>query len=368
MSRLQAEGEWVADSFLEIQGTYRRQVARRVAFVGGLALLLVATAFISVSVGVASLGIDQVWGVVGAALFPARSTSSDALAETVVMQLRLPRILLAIVTGVALAGAGAVMQGNLRNPLVSPYTLGLSGGAAFGAALAIVLGTSIVGPTFGVTASFAIAANAFLFGALTMAFAYAIARLKGMAPETLVLGGVALGYLFAAGVSALKYVAPPEVLRDLVVWLMGSMSAATWAQVRLLVPLVLACMAVLLRYSWDMNALAAGDEVATNLGVDVARLRLVCLAAATLAASATVAFTGIIGFVGLVAPHISRMLIGSDHRFLIHSSCLVGALLLLVSDTLARTVAAPIEIPVGIITSLIGAPFFIYLLVRRKVR
>ena len=368
MSGLQTEGGWVSDSFLEIPGAYRRQVARRVAFVGGLALLLVATAFISVSVGIASLRIDQVWGTIWIWLFQAQGTPSDAFAQTVVMQLRLPRILLATITGIALAGAGAVMQGNLRNPLVSPYTLGLSGGAAFGAALAIVLGTSIVGPTFGVTSSFAIAANAFVFGALTMAFAYALARLKGMAPETLVLGGVALGYLFAAGVSALKYIAPSEVLRDLVVWLMGSMSGATWAQVRLLVPLVLACMAVLLRYSWDMNALTAGDEVATNLGVEVARVRLVCLTAATLAASATVAFTGIIGFIGLVAPHICRMLIGSDHRFLIPSSCLMGALLLLVSDTLARTVMAPIEIPVGIITSLIGAPFFVYLLTRRKIR
>ncbi len=246
ISGLQAKSECVADSFLEIQDAYGRQVARKAAFVGGLALLLVATAFISVSIGIASLGIDQVWGAIWIWLFPAQSTSSDAFAETV------------------------VMQGNLRNPLVSPYTLGLSGGAAFGAALAIVLGTSIVGPTFGVTSSFTIAANAFVFGALTMAFACAIARLRGMAPETLVLGGVALGYLFSAGVSALKYIAPSEVLRDLVVWLMGSMSGATWAQVRLLVPLVLACVAVLLRYSWDMNALAAGDEVATNLGVDVA--------------------------------------------------------------------------------------------------
>ncbi|WP_246187513.1 FecCD family ABC transporter permease [Neomoorella glycerini] len=321
---------------------------------------------VSVCVGTAFLTIGEVGQVIANKLILSSPASFNSLADTVVMQLRLPRILLAIVTGISLAGAGAVMQGILRNPLVDPYTLGLSGGAAFGAALAIVLGTSILGPAFSVAGKYVIAANAFIFGTITMILVYGIAQIKGIAPETLVLGGVALGYLFAAGVSALKYLAAPEVLKDLVVWLMGGMWGASWDQVRLLFPLVLLCLAVLLRYSWDINTLVAGEEIAVSLGVKVNRLRLICLTASTLAASATVAFTGIIGFIGLVAPHICRMLIGNDHRFLIPSSCLLGAVLLLVADTLARTIMAPIEIPVGIITSLIGAPFFMYLLVKRK--
>ena len=199
-----------------------------------------------------------------------------------------------------------------------------------------------------------------------MMLVYGIARIKGAAPETLILAGVAFGYLFSAGVSALKYIAHSEVLKDLVVWLMGGLWGANWMQVGLLIPLVLSCMAVLLCFAWDMNVLAAGEEVATNLGVNVARLRLVTLIIASLAASATVAFTGVIGFIGLVAPHISRRLIGSDNRFLIPCSSLLGAIILLSSDTIARTILAPTEIPVGIITSSIGVPFFLYLLLKRK--
>ncbi len=351
---------------LDIQKIYAQDVIKKVTLLGCLAFLLVAMTLVSVCTGTASLTIGEVGRVIAHKLILAPPASCNSLADTVVMDLRLPRIFLAIVTGISLAGAGAVMQGILRNPLVDPYTLGLSGGAAFGAALAIVLGTSILGPAFSVAGKYVIAANAFIFGTITMILVYGIAQIKGIGPETLVLGGVALGYLFAAGVSALKYLAAPEVLKDLVVWLMGGMWGATWDQVRLLFPLVLLCLAVLLRYSWDINTLIAGEEIAVSLGVKVSRLRLICLTASTLAAAATVAFTGIIGFVGLVAPHICRMFIGNDHRFLIPSSCLLGALLLLVADTLARTVMAPIEIPVGIITSLIGAPFFMYLLIKRK--
>ncbi|MBC7326402.1 MAG: iron ABC transporter permease, partial [Moorella sp. (in: Bacteria)] len=285
-----------------------------------------------------------------------------------VIDLRLPRIFLAVVTGISLAGAGAVMQGILNNPLVCPYTLGLSGGAAFGAALAIVLGTGVLGPAFGIAGRYLIVTNAFLFGFLTMFLVYGIARLKGSTPETLVLGGVAIGYLFSAGVSGLKYFSDSEALKELVVWLMGGLWGASWSTVGLLFPIVTVCMLVLLRYAWDMNALAAGEEVAANLGVRVNRLRLISLAFSALAASATVAFTGIIGFIGLVAPHLCRMLIGGDYRFLIPGSCLMGAALLLVSDTLARTIIAPVELPVGIITSLIGAPFFVFLLVKKKRR
>lgn len=349
-----------------IKEIYEAGIAKRVIALLTLIILLLVTALSSLVVGASSVGVGDVINTVGAYLLPNYFAPADTLAEAVIVGLRLPRILLGIITGISLAGAGAVMQGILRNPLVSPYTLGMSGGASFGAALAIVLGSSLLGAQFSTAGTFLVAGSAFLFGFSTMMLVYGIARMKGTAPQTLILAGVALGYLFSAGVSALKYIAPHEALKDLVIWLMGGLWGANWQQVGLLVPLVLLCMVILMRFAWDINALAAGEEVAINLGVNVKRLRLGVLIVASLAASATVAFTGVIGFIGLVAPHISRMLIGSDNRFLIPCSCLMGGVFLLASDTLARTVLAPAEIPVGIITSLIGVPFFLYLLLRRR--
>lgn len=351
---------------VNIRELYEAGTAKRILALLILSVLLLVIAFWSLVVGASSVGIGDVINIVGAHLMPNYFAPADTLAEAVIVGLRLPRILLGILTGISLAGAGAVMQGILRNPLVSPYTLGMSGGASFGAALAIVLGSSLLGARFSTAGTFLVAGSAFVFGFSTMMLVYGIARMKGTAPQTLILAGVALGYLFSAGVSALKYIAPHEALKDLVIWLMGGLWGANWQQVGLLVPLVLLCMIILMRFAWDINALAAGEEVAINLGVNVKRVRLGTLMVASLAASATVAFTGVIGFIGLVAPHISRILIGSDNRFLIPCSCLMGGVILLVSDTLARTILAPAEVPVGIITSLIGVPFFLYLLLKRR--
>lgn len=355
------------EQFLEVHAVYARHTFRKIGLLMFLLLVATFTGLFAVSTGAAAVSFTDVWEIVLSRVIPGMEAStSGALAETVIFELRLPRIFLAVLTGMSLAGAGTVMQGILMNPLVDPYTLGLSGGAAFGAALAIVLGTSLLGNPFGSVGGYVIVSNAFLFGLFAVLLVYGIARLKGVAPETIILGGVAIGYLFSAGVSALKYLSNNDALKELVVWLMGGMWGASWQHVKVLFPVVLFCLGILLRYAWDMNALATGEETAANLGVNVGKLRMICLIVSALGASATVAFTGIIGFVGLVAPHICRMLIGGDYRYLIPCSCLMGAVLLLVSDTLARTLIAPTEIPVGIITSLIGAPFFVYLLVKRK--
>ncbi|SHF26791.1 iron complex transport system permease protein [Desulfofundulus australicus DSM 11792] len=348
-----------------IKTAYSRHIGRKILLVGVLLGLTGATALVATAVGAAGISVADVWRVILSHLGVPVILEND-LAETVVWEIRLPRILLATITGMSLAGAGAVMQGVLRNPLVSPYTMGLSSGAAFGAALAIVLGTGLVGGNYLDVSRWLIVTNAFIFGGLTTLLAFSLARFKGMAPETLVLGGVAVGYLFQAGVSLLKYISNNEALKELVVWLMGGFWGADWQTVMLLTPVVLFCMAGLLLYAWDLNVLGAGEEVAASLGIKVGRLRVYTLTLATLAAAATVAFTGIIGFVCLVGPHICRMLVGSDNRFLIPCSCLMGAVLLLLADTLARTIIAPAEIPVGIITALMGSPFFIYLLIKKK--
>ena len=344
---------------------YTQGIKRKVFFMGVLFLILIATTLVATASGPAGISVSDAGLVILRKVIPGiQLLPQSDIAETVVMDIRLPRILLAVLSGISLGGAGVVMQGVLRNPLVSPMTLGVSSGAAFGAALAIVLGAGVGEASFG--GRYFIVISAFLFGSLSMVFVYWIARLKGTDPATLLLAGVAFGYLFSAGVSILKYISNNEALREIAVWLMGGLWGAGWSTDLLLLPVVLAGTGLLLRYAWDLNIFSAGEDVAVSLGVNTGRLMLVTLALATVITTSTVAFTGVIGFVGLIAPHICRMLIGSDHRFLIPCSCLMGAVLLLLSDTLARLVLAPVEIPVGIVTSLVGVPFFIYLLLKRK--
>ncbi|MCI3927092.1 iron ABC transporter permease [Paenibacillus sp. TRM 82003] len=323
-------------------------------------VLLLAAAYAAKAGTVGVSMREMLWIVSG-------DSRADSMNAYILREVRFPRIAMAVLAGVSLAGAGVIMQAILRNPLASPFTLGVSSGASFGAALAIVLGASLFGLEQTVrSARWLIATNAFLFGCIAVLFVYGIARLKNSSTTVLLLSGVAIGHLFSSGVSALKYFSNNEALKDLVVWLMGGFWGANWDVVRLLCPLVLLALGALMKYAWDLNVLGLGEEVAKTAGVRVKRVRFVTLLSVTLIASATIAFTGVIGFVGLVAPHISRMLIGVDHRFLIPASCLSGAILLLVSDTAARTLLSPVEIPVGIVTSVVGAPFFIYLLVKKR--
>lgn len=349
---------------------YSGYIKRKVFIILALMLILALSILYAISVGTVKIPLTDLVKIL---FYAGQDTSMDIKTSSdldiyryIFYEVRLPRIIMAIVTGMALASAGVIMQGLLRNPLASPFTLGVSSGAAFGAALAIVLGASIFGINAVRSAHWMIAGNAFIFGCLAVLFVYGIARLKNGSTTVLLLAGVAIGYLFSAGVSALKYFSNNEALKDLVVWLMGGFWGANWTVIQMLAPAMLIVFLLLMIYAWDLNALASGEEVAKTLGVKVRQVRLITLLLVTFIASATIAFTGIIGFIGLVAPHISRMFIGVDNRFLLPCSCLTGAIILLLSDTVARTIISPIEIPVGIITSLIGAPFFIYLLLKKK--
>ncbi len=260
------------------------------------------------------------------------------------------------------------MQALLRNPLVSPFTLGLSSAASFGAAMAIVFGASImpfIPPEF---QNGVIILCAFLLGWLSILLIYGISRMKGSSSATLILAGVVIGYIFTAGVMILKYLTNDEKLREITLWLMGGMWGANWGAVVIVAPITLLCFLYLESLAWDLNTLSAGDDVAKNLGVNVNGLRIKGLLISTLAASACLAFTGIIGFIGLMGPHIGRMLIGNDNRYLIPCSALLGGLILLISDTAARTIMDPIEIPVGVIMYVIGGIFFMFLILRGKHR
>ncbi len=279
--------------------------------------------------------------------------------ETILFDIRLPRIVLAVLVGGALATAGATYQGLLRNPLADPYLIGVSSGAALGATIAIV---------FNVTIWSALPLFAF-FGAMGATVAiYGIAQTSGRAtPTTLILAGVALGAFLSAITSFLMFRSESAFrTHQVIAWAMGSLSLSNWQEVSVLVPYLAIGWAVLYLHARYLNVLQLGETQAQQLGVPVARITLTLVVATSLVTAAAVAVSGLIGFVGLIIPHAVRLVWGPDHRFLLPMSALVGATFLILADTLARTLLAPTELPVGIITAFCGAPFFLYLLRRKR--
>lgn len=289
-------------------------------------------------------------------------TGPDGASEagTIIWDYRLPRILMGILAGAALGLAGAVMQGILRNPLASPFTLGIASAASFGASLAIVLGAGVV------AGGSLIVGNAFLFTLIAAALVYGLARYKGVTPpETMIMAGIAIMYLFSALTSFLQYIGSSEDVHAVVFWMFGSLGRSTWETVTVAAVLIGCTFPLFLISARSLNTLAAGDEAATSLGVPVERLRIGGMAGASLLTAGVICFTGTIGFIGLVAPHITRMVIGGDHRFLLPGTAVVGALVLLGADSIGRTIMAPQILPVGIMTAFLGVPFFILLFLRR---
>ena len=286
--------------------------------------------------------------------------SGDQLQSDIIWQLRFPRILMAIVGGAALATAGALMQGCLGNPLVSPLTLGVASGAALGAAFAIVLGFSIVS-----NSDLAIVANAFLFSLVVVAIIIQLGKLRSISAESYILVGIAITFIAGAIVSTMQYFATDAQLSQLAHWSFGSLSRPTLENALWVSVAVISLMPSALKWSWDLNTLSlGGDDFAISTGVDPAATRKKILILSALMTSVVIAFTGLIGFLGLAAPHMSRLIVGNDYRKLIPCSCVFGALLMLFADTIGRTLFAPIVIPVGIMLSVIGGPFFMYLLLK----
>jgi iron complex transport system permease protein len=253
------------------------------------------------------------------------------------------------------------MQTILNNPLASSYTLGISAGAGFGASLAIVLGIALPLPE-----SYAIAANAILFAALTCAGVYWIGGARAASAEGLVLAGIALLFLFQALLSGLQMIASPESLQQVVFWLFGSLQKSTWPKLAAMVAVLLLCVPFLVRDLWNLTAMKLGDARAGALGVDVRALRLRSFVVISMLTGVAVAFVGTIGFVGLVAPHLSRMLVGEDQRGFLPTSALQGSLLLSLASVASKTIKPGAVIPIGIVTALIGVPFFMWMVVRHR--
>jgi ABC-type Fe3+-siderophore transport system, permease component len=281
--------------------------------------------------------------------------------EMIILNIRLPRILLAGLVGAALAVAGATYQGLFRNPLADPYLLGVSSGAGLGATVAFLIPSTLSWMSFGAVPLFA-----FIGGMSAVVIVYSLARVgKTLPVTTVILAGVALGAFLSSVTSYLMTVCGEE-LHGIVFWLMGGLSLTKWAEVWTVLPCILVGITVICLYARPLNVMQLDEEQAQQLGINVERVKLILLTAATLITSAAVCFTGLIGFVGIIIPHAVRLIWGPDHRFLLPLSILVGGIFLILADTLARTMFQPTEVPVGVITAFCGAPFFLYLLRRRK--
>ncbi len=325
-----------------------------------LGFVLLAVVFVAgVAIGSVPIAPAETLAIVAHRLFGLNiPVTWQPSTEAIIWELRIPRVLTAMVVGVGLSVAGATFQGLLRNPLADPYVLGTASGAALGAAIAVVLPIELVVLQFGLV-------NALAFvGALgAVLVVYRLSRTSGMAPMTsLLLTGYAVGSLLAAGL-ALAMFASGAALRQIVSFLLGSFDASTWARLAGAAPLILIGSALVLYRARSLNGLLLGEETASHLGVDVKRERRILLALGSLLTAAAVAVSGLIGFVGLVVPHVVRLVVGPNARLVIPLSAIYGAALLATADIIARTLG---EIPVGVVTAVIGAPFFLYILRRTR--
>ncbi len=326
------------------------------AIIAGLGIGVIVIVAVSLLLGRYPIDPLQAIGMLANCIFPIDQTWTDQQA-TLFFNVRLPRILLALMVGCCLSVAGAAYQGTFQNPLVSPDILGASQGAAFGAAVAILAGFTTI----------MVSVSAFCFALITVLLVLLISsRAKGNHMMVVVLAGVMVSSLFQAGVSYAKLVADPtDELADITYWLMGSLTGAKMGQIEMIFPILLAGCIVLFALRWRINILTMGDDEASTMGVNARAIRIIVIIAATFVTAACVCVTGMIGWVGLVIPHLCRMLIGADYRKLIPASMLMGAGFLLVVDDIAR-LATTAEIPIGILTAFVGAPFFLYLITRKK--
>jgi iron complex transport system permease protein len=302
---------------------------------------------------------------IGAVSIPFANLISGELTageEAVLSSIRLPRILLAIIVGAALAVSGAALQGLFRNPLADPGLIGISSGAALAVTLMIVL----IGPLSGTLGLYSLSIAAFAGGLITCLLIFRFAGMTGSFSVTyMLLAGIAMNAIAGAGTGFLTYLSNDEQLRSLTFWTMGSLGGALWPAVMVAATIIIPATFLLTRNAQKLNILLLGEKEAHYLGVDSEQLKRIVIICTALSVGVAVAVSGIIGFVGLVVPHLIRLIIGPDHRLLIPASALLGAILLLVADSFARTLVAPAEMPVGILTSLIGGPFFLWLLIKQ---
>jgi len=343
----------------QIEAEYKTFVGRKILFILLLIVLIIALIGIATTLGIINLSVWEVYSVILYRFFPGFFPQPDEIAEQVVWNIRLARILFGILAGMGLGIAGAVMQVVLKNPLASPYTLGISSAAGFGAAVAIILGWGFFG-------NFLIAGNAFVFALISSMIIVGMAKHRGATPEIMILTGITIMYFFSACVTLLEYFADPDAVKGVVFWMVGSMGRASWDKFFILASVLAICLPLLIWKSWDYNIICSGDETAKSLGVDVNRVRNLSMVITSLMVASIISFTGTIGFIGLVGPHITRMVIGGDNQYVLPCSALIGGLLLAGADVVAQNIIPPIILPIGVMTAFMGIPVFLYLIMRRR--
>ncbi len=336
----------------------RFKIIRTLFILGIAGILVLLTGFI-ITLGPLNISVTDSYAALLARFFPDHFTV-DALVSRVVWNIRFPRILGGMMAGFGLGICGCVMQAVLKNPLASPFTLGITAGAQFGISMAAVVGISIFGGPF------FIIGNAFVCALLCSLFIIGLAAIKGASSENLVLAGIAVNYFFTAISQLLKYFATDEQLRLMTSWGMGDLAAFSWTNSQLLMAAFAICIPLLMIKCWDLNIMTSGDETAKSMGVNAERTRIFIMVVTSFLVATIVCFMGTIAFVGLVAPHMARMVIGGDHRFLIPASGVLGALVLMSADAAGMNLIAPTIIPTGIMTSIVGVPFFMYLMMKGK--
>lgn len=331
---------------------YLKKSRQKTVLIMVVSLLLLLSLFFDIATGPGEFSLSQIGQVI---------LNPDALGarmNIIIWDIRIPTALMAILVGAMLSAAGAEMQTILNNPLADPFTLGISSAASFGAAVAIVVGVETI-PVFGESL---ITVSAFSFALATSLFLYLFTRFKGTSSETMVLVGIALLFAFNALLSLLQYTATDAQLSQIVFWMMGSLGRANWMNI-MVCSIILLCVIPLFFYrSWALTALRMGDDKAASLGVNVKRLRIEVLLGVSLLAATAVSFVGTIGFIGLVGPHIARMIVGESQRFFLPMSIVCGALIMSITSIVSKSITTGVVYPVGIITALIGIPFFISLI------
>ncbi len=335
---------------------YRQILRQRLLMIGVLVLMILASVVLDFTLGPAGLSLDTLWQTL------TQPDTMDAGTRVIVWDIRLPYALMAVVVGCSLGLAGAEMQTILNNPLASPFTLGVSSAAAFGAALAIILGIGIPG----IPDQWFISANAFVFALFAALMLDAVTRWTKVSTSGVVLFGIALVFTFNALVSMMQFIASEDTLQGLVFWTMGSLARASWEKLGVLTAAFAILIPFSLLSSWKLTALRLGEDRAVSFGIDVRRLRLATLLRISILSALAVAFVGPIGFIGLVAPHIARMMFGEDHRYYLPASALVGALVLSLASVASKNLIPGVIIPVGIVTSLVGVPFFLSIILRHR--
>lgn len=339
--------------------TYKRYAKKKVLALLIAAMMLILAILIAAHNGPIHIGFFEVSNYIF-------TFNTDGLGH-IVWNIRMVRILGAVLAGSGLALAGVVMQCVLRNPLASPYTLGLSSAAAFGASFAIIFlsaGSSLASSVI-INNPYVTTLCAFLSSLVAIAAILALTKLVGISSEVMILAGIAMSAMFTAALAYMQYIATDSQLGNIVAWTFGDLGKATWS-FNLMISSVLLFSALYFYYRrWDYNSMEAGEDSAKSLGVNTSRERIVGMLIASLLSATIVSFFGIIAFVGLLGPHIARMIIGSDHRYLLPMSMSIGAIILVAADGVGLVIQYPIVIPVGIITSMLGGPLFIYLLIKR---